>query len=249
MRRYYHKHGPPYAGRALGESPEVFWFCSGVPVPAANAILGGRFADPSAGVAEVLSHFYGFPVDWELAPQDVTPAFCAALARHGYAQIELRPGMLCSLDAPTPQSPAPPSNCVISASMGPEDLRDIARVMGEAFLMQDDGAGWLRHHLAMGAPVPEPYVQLVARIGGEAVATAGVLMQDGVAGIYAVGTRTAWRGRGLGSAVTRAAMDVARARGCHTAMLQASAAGLRVYEKLGFRVVCEHEVWSDLAGT
>jgi len=234
-------------GRALHDGPDVFWSCSGVPVAAANAILGGRFADEDDGVENVLSHFDGFPVDWEVAPVDVTPGLCAALMRRGYAQIDLRPAMLRSLaDAPVLRDV---QGCMISQVRGADDMADMALVMSEAFLMQDSGSGWLRYHRAMGEPLPPPYVQLVARVGGEPVAAAAMMPHAGVAGIYAVGVRTAWRARGLGAAITLAALDEGRRRGCHTAMLQATPAGLPVYQKLGFRVVCQHEVWSDSTGT
>jgi len=74
----------------------------------------------------------------------------------------------------------------------------------------------------------------VGYVDGAPVATASVLSCGDVAGIYDVGTLTSVRGRGFGSAITRAALDHARDRGATEGALQSSEKGLRVYQSLGF---------------
>jgi GNAT superfamily N-acetyltransferase len=88
------------------------------------------------------------------------------------------------------------------------------------------------------AVLDDPTVQVVvARVGGEPVSTATLVVTDEVAGIYTVATPEAHRGHGYGAAVTAAVVEEGRARGCTMASLQASPMGAPVYERMGFRTV------------
>jgi ribosomal protein S18 acetylase RimI-like enzyme len=78
---------------------------------------------------------------------------------------------------------------------------------------------------------------IVARLDGEVVGTALVVIDGPVAGIYNVGVRESARGRGIGRAVTAEVARIARATGCRLAILEASAIGAPVYRRLGFREV------------
>jgi ribosomal protein S18 acetylase RimI-like enzyme len=66
---------------------------------------------------------------------------------------------------------------------------------------------------------------------------ADLLILDGVVGIYNVATLPADRRRGDGGAVTSAAMADAAARGATAAILESSASGRSMYERLGFREI------------
>ena len=58
------------------------------------------------------------------------------------------------------------------------------------------------------------------------------------AGLYWITTREAWQRRGVGTAMTLAALRDARALGYELAVLQATQAGSSVYHRLGFRAFC-----------
>jgi predicted acetyltransferase len=80
---------------------------------------------------------------------------------------------------------------------------------------------------------------------GTPVSTSTLFLGAGVAGIYDVATLPSVRGRGYGSAITTAPALDAGALGYPIVVLQASSKGLPVYERLGFRTVCqiEHFAW------
>lgn len=82
---------------------------------------------------------------------------------------------------------------------------------------------------------PASYHILIAGLDGESVATAMALDRDGDCGIYNVGTLDHARRRGLGTALTTLHTHNARARGCRTASLQATAVAEGVYAAVGFR--------------
>ncbi|MEU5935030.1 GNAT family N-acetyltransferase [Micromonospora sp. NPDC047187] len=64
-------------------------------------------------------------------------------------------------------------------------------------------------------------------------------MSHGLVTLYFVGTQPEQRRRGIGAAMTRAALHLAGERGARTAALTSSAVGESVYRGLGFRPVGE----------
>ena len=65
----------------------------------------------------------------------------------------------------------------------------------------------------------------------------------GVAGIYDMGVAEGERRRGIGSALTTAALQLAGAHGCAAATLNATAEGELLYSALGFRSVGVAQTW------
>jgi predicted GNAT family acetyltransferase len=76
---------------------------------------------------------------------------------------------------------------------------------------------------------------LVARDGGENVATALAFDHGGDCGIYNVGTLEHARRLGLATALTAVHLHEALARGCRTASVQSTKMAERVYAAVGFR--------------
>jgi GNAT superfamily N-acetyltransferase len=141
-------------------------------------------------------------------------ALRAELERRGYTTIESTRAMGMTLDA----------------MRRPKPDVDVA------------GAGWSEHRRVgelppglLAAGEHASFHILVARLGGEDVATALAFDLDGDCGIYNVGTLEHARRRGLGAAITLAVLYDALDRGCHTASLQSTPMAERVYASVGFR--------------
>jgi len=83
----------------------------------------------------------------------------------------------------------------------------------------------------------------LARVDGEPACTVAARVSGGDCGIYFVATREAARGRGLASEVMRHALRAARAEGAQTTSLEATAKGLGVYERLGYRSLGRLHMW------
>lgn len=90
-------------------------------------------------------------------------------------------------------------------------------------------------HAAPLLLAPEsPFRFWIAYAAGRAVGACESYVGAGVVGIYAVVTRHAYRRRGIGTAVTQAALGHARDEDIRIATLQASGQGQRIYERIGF---------------
>ena len=81
--------------------------------------------------------------------------------------------------------------------------------------------------------------RLLAAVDADGVvrATSGYDTVGGVANVLFVNTVSDWRGRGIGRAMTAAALLAAREDGARRACLDATDAGLSIYRRLGFEVV------------
>lgn len=80
-------------------------------------------------------------------------------------------------------------------------------------------------------------------VDGRPVATATRVTTHRIAGVYNVSTLPAYRGRGIGEAMTwRAALD-GREEGCLAAALQATDMGFPIYQRMGFRHVADYGSW------
>jgi ribosomal protein S18 acetylase RimI-like enzyme len=67
--------------------------------------------------------------------------------------------------------------------------------------------------------------------------------RPGVAGIYDMGVAPHERRRGIGSALTSAALEIGRNAGCAFATLNATPEGELLYRQLGFRLVGVAQTW------
>jgi ribosomal protein S18 acetylase RimI-like enzyme len=91
----------------------------------------------------------------------------------------------------------------------------------------------------------------VAYENGIPVGTAAAVRAGGVTGLYNIAILPEYRRRGYGTAVTRLAAEAAFLQnsenklGANKLILQASAQGLRMYERMGFRTVTRIAVYNS----
>ncbi len=82
-------------------------------------------------------------------------------------------------------------------------------------------------------------------VDGEPVCTAATLVASGAVGLYSVATLPGHERKGYGEAITRHAVERARASSGFTRLiLQATDAGLALYRRLGYRTVTHFGIYS-----
>jgi GNAT superfamily N-acetyltransferase len=86
----------------------------------------------------------------------------------------------------------------------------------------------------------------VGYANGEPVSTAATVTAEGAVGVYNIATLPGHQRRGYGEAIMRHALDEARrACGLERTILQSTAQGLPIYERMGYRTVTRVAVYSS----
>ena len=108
-------------------------------------------------------------------------------------------------------------------------------------LSGSDDIGFIRDvvrlRAASGYGERAAFEHLIGRVDGEAVAIAAVFHGPRAGEVQHVVTARSHRRRGLGAAITRAALALLRRRGHSRAVLTASPDGFGVYSRLGFEPI------------
>ncbi len=72
------------------------------------------------------------------------------------------------------------------------------------------------------------------------------ILRAGVAGLYNVGTLEKYRGKGIGSLVSLAAVLECRNKGYEIGMLASSELGSNVYPRIGFKEYFRYRTYVDM---
>lgn len=80
-------------------------------------------------------------------------------------------------------------------------------------------------------------------LDGRPVGGSTAIRSDDVSGVYAVGTMPEARRRGIGTAVTWAAVSAGKEWGCSLVVLQSSEMGFPLYQAMGFEVLVRYAVF------
>jgi ribosomal protein S18 acetylase RimI-like enzyme len=190
-------------------------------------------------------HFQARGLDWaywvcdDLLSPSLRRHSRAIFERHGLRHSVGLPCMLADAMSP-PLKPLPRID-VRRVSNGP--AKDAFCAIGSTCF--NVPINWFRE-VFDAESVWERFAAYVAYMDGEPVSTAAVVMGGGAAGVYNVATSPDRRRQGLGEAVMRWALDdVGPALPSGRTVLQSTAAGFRLYERMGFRTVGQVSVYSS----
>jgi len=186
-------------------------------------------------VREVVAWFddRGAPYQfWWFNDASRNPAIDEALLASGFTlDFDADPAMVADLHALATQAPS--GDVAIEVAEDAEALGAWRDAFVESYgLPAFAGQAWVDATLALGASAP--WRLYVARVDGQPVGTSLMYCGAGVAGLFAVGTTPAARGRGVGRLITQAPLLDARAEGYKAAVLFASPMGKSIYERMGF---------------
>jgi len=111
--------------------------------------------------------------------------------------------------------------------------------MIDGFGLNEAVASLLSEAASNGGYGPEAsWIRFAGLMDGRPVGSAGLSIAGGVAAVHNVATAPDLRRRGIGAAMTFAAMQAARDLGHRMVLLATTRLGRPVYERLGFRDVC-----------
>jgi len=206
---------------------------TGVPYAGLNGVFRARSISASA-LEETLLLFRqrGVSMLWHIGPQS-SPQLETLLISAGLEFAEEEPGMFARLDMPG-QTSALPTGLRIEPVRDLETLGRWVDIWSGGRLQET--AVSLRAALGLGASAACQH--LIGYLDDEAVATAAVYHGRRASEIQHVVTLDQHRRRGIGTAITAAAIELARRHGNRYAVLTASPDGEGLYRQLGFASVC-----------
>jgi ribosomal protein S18 acetylase RimI-like enzyme len=212
-----------------------------IPVPLCAWVFNAKLSESRTEeqVNEVISFFQqlGIPFGWNTGPSTRPRDLGSVLKACGIEHLVDLAGMALDLDGL--DRPEVPGGLATREVRTRDDLRDWARVFREGFGLsegsergiaeligaawEDSGGKW--HHY-------------VGTLDETPVGSSSMYLDQGVAGIYFVGTVPSARRRGIGTWMTFLALQDARALGTRWSVLHASPLGRGLYARLGFEEYC-----------
>ena len=204
---------------------------SGVPVALFNpAFVTGAPSDPVAVVERCADHYEPLGVPFALYFRDeVAPGLAEACLARGLVE-HWRPPLMVLDPIPPPTGPAAADLWIFQVDS--TNVGDYATTLAAGFGMPRELA---ERMLGRSLLKVEGFTGFLGYMGGEPVATSGLFVSEGVAGVYNVATVPGHRGQGIGAALTWAAAWAGRDRGATFSILQASEAGEPVYRRMGYQ--------------
>ena len=191
-----------------------------------DAVLGGA-------LDELAKWYAGSAWSVWLAPWQVQRA-APTLERHGLQLEDEPPRLMAGWLAEMDLEPR------IELDLAPDGAwADLADVVDAGFGMP---AGLSFRPAFAGTPPPE-LLAWVARVDGEAVASAVSVTHAGDCWFALVATLPEHRGRGLSAELIRTALRAARAAGCDSTSLEASAMARSGYARIGYRDLGPMQIW------
>ncbi|GAA3611997.1 hypothetical protein GCM10022223_30130 [Kineosporia mesophila] len=217
---------------ALERHGDATVLVSGAAVPSLNYVMVMTQAPDPADVASAATAIQAYGVPWGMefrhAPTDEIIALAAGLGlgRHTRPQfMTVRPEDLVRR-----------RTALTIETVGPEHWEEYTDVLTRGFEAPAGIFGATMGGPVLGLPGFRGYL---ARTADGAVGTALSTVKDGALCVFNVAVRPSARGRGIGRALTEAAL----AQDFTVACLQSSTAGRPLYESMGFRAA---ERWHTL---
>jgi ribosomal protein S18 acetylase RimI-like enzyme len=119
-----------------------------------------------------------------------------------------------------------------------KEVEDFSKVIQSAFEMKPDVAKEM--FSSSKILYSSNVISFVMYDKEKPVAAASTVMSNGIAGIYWVGTVEEAQGKGLGSYIAQTATNAGFEAGAKAVILQASAAGEKVYRRLGYETITHY---------
>jgi GNAT superfamily N-acetyltransferase len=231
-------------GRAAGaeerDDGRIRWTIGNSPIDYHNCVVHADLtqeeADPEIEASLQRMQAHGVPGSWHVGPSMRPSDLGERLIAHGFEYGGDDIGMAVDLSTLPEEVPAP-ADFVVERVRDEAGLAAWIEALGSGFGEGPVEAEWVGEmYRRLG--FEGPWRHYLGRLAGEPVATATSFFGAGVAGIYFVCTVERARRRGIGAAVTLAALREAREMGYSVGVLGSSEMGYPVYRGLGFEEYC-----------
>jgi ribosomal protein S18 acetylase RimI-like enzyme len=227
----------------LLDGTDVLRLITGYAFPLANGITRARFApdhmDAQIDLALEPLLERNLPAQWWIGPNSEPAGLGERLLAHDLQLGSAMPAMAADLNALN-RTVARPEDLIIQRVRDADTLRDYITTMLRGFKLEPIAGEFMSDVITADGPgVSSMSRSYIGYVDGKPVGTCTMVLGGGVAGLFNITTVEEARGRGVGTAMTLAALDDALAAGYRVAVLEASGMGKPVYERLGFSEYCK----------
>lgn len=223
---------------AVSNSDQLLQGVTSHPFPLFNWALGQSMqpegVDRLVRIAADRCRRQGVGMLWCRFPVSQPAELTAALERHGFQCDSPTPIMARRLSGFRPTAAVPEEMSVAPAATSGQ-LDEAAAVMHAGFQFPAGTLAALREMTGYMADYSRGEgAHFVGYWQGQPAAAGSVIFCGDIAGLYNIATLPAFQRRGVGGALTDGMLAWAAGQGAKLAVLEASAMGLPVYQRLGF---------------
>jgi GNAT superfamily N-acetyltransferase len=227
------------AGGWVEESSGLTCMATGSTSPFFNpAYSGAHLVDPQSALDDALARYRSAELRWLLKLQPDLDREVAAYAQHRGIDFDEQPVYRISIRDGIRLTPRPTvSLSIVTADW--DTIDDAVGCFADAFESDPEE---VRRELGPNLLTVSSFTVFIGYSADEPVATSMLATTPSaqLAGVYSVATRPSHRGNGFGTAVTAAALRMARAQGYDTAVLEPSPMGSPMYRRMGFEPFCTY---------
>ena len=228
-------------GTHVENRKDMLLVLSGRPVAWTNGVHFARFdvSEADRRIHEVTDVFRqaNVPALWRVDESNEPADLPKRLEAHGWRYHDDLPFLAAPIEAIPPLTDVPERLLIERVhDRGTQTAWEHAMEHGFGMASDEAQAVFAMAEKA-GFDPTGPWVRFVGTLDDQPVASSGLMIRAGLAAIYNVATIPEARRRGIGMAMTNAALDHARGLGYHVAVLGTSPAGRGIYERMGFREV------------
>ncbi len=226
------------AGMHVKSDDKVVLTDSGLPCDTFNTLSRAHLKQDTvqADVQVAINYFAQAqrPFSWWLSPGDQPDNLAKVLLDAGLQEDYSEQAMAAGL-SDLPSGDVEPNGLQIRRAQTPAELADFAGIISGMWSPPDPQVVRFYELAAPAILRPDsPMWFYVGYVEGTPAATGEATVHNGVVGLYNICTLPDFRQRGYGTAMTLQPLWDACAAKCHTAILQATEQGARVYKRLGF---------------
>lgn len=233
------------------DDPEMLWSISNIPFPLFNSVLRSQLApnavDQAIATAVARCRSRNVPLLWWTWPSTRPQDLGLSLKAHGFMEAEDTPWRGMAIDLrKLGRGQLSLERLRIELVDGPGKRKHWSHTCRVGFELPEIVEDAFSDCAALDYTPGGSLYNYVGWLEGQPVATSSLLLGAGVAGIYNISTIPAARRKGIGSAMTVAALNQARTLGYRVGILASSPMGYSVYRKLGFEEYCKvsQYVWA-----
>lgn len=238
----------------LKKSQELYWqslkvpyfevskcklICTNILSPWLNGVVSADFLrqeDVSPAVATIAEYFKSknLPFSWWMETAYEPKNFAEEAKKQGIECLGTFDGMVLNLDR-LKEIPLA-VNLEIQLVSSPESLRQFVAVLIEAYEAEKEIAPHVESLFAK-AGLKSPIFHFLGKVEGKPVTVGSLFVEEGMAGIYHIGTTPEARGKGYATTLTYRALKQAQEAGCSASFLTSTPMANQIYQNLGYETL------------